>query len=123
MIIKINNQADKFYYYLGKVFGSRQIENITHDRIYDDDNKEWYLYINNGNPEVFVSVVGSKIKNIWSYNREHLIEILKKISVDLNIGDSIVTNLFKNEYIEAGYTIVGHRGQNFLIIRSEFLNE
>ena len=45
MIIKITNKDEKFYQYMGKFFGSRLVERQTNDRIYDDNNKEWYIYI------------------------------------------------------------------------------
>jgi len=34
---------------MGKLFGSRLVEKQTNDRIYDDDGKEWYLYLEKEN--------------------------------------------------------------------------
>ena len=43
MIIKMTNKDEKFYEYMGRLFGSRLVEKQTNDRIYDDDSKEWYI--------------------------------------------------------------------------------
>ncbi len=45
MIVKMDNKSKDFYNIMGKFFGSRIVENKTNDRIYDDNNKSWYIYI------------------------------------------------------------------------------
>ena len=63
MIKKINNKDKKFYMYMGKFFGSRLVERQTNDRIYDDDTKEWYVYIENNTVLAFLSIQNKIIKN------------------------------------------------------------
>mgnify|MGYP003292759025 FL=1 len=56
MILKMDNKSKDFYNIMGKFFGSRIVQNKTNDRIYDDNNKEWYVYLENKNPVAFVSI-------------------------------------------------------------------
>ena len=63
-IKKINNKTENFYQYMGKFFGSRLVEKQTSDRIYDDDKKDWYVYIENDNVIAFVSIQNKIIKNV-----------------------------------------------------------
>lgn len=117
MIIKLTNKSKNFYAHLGKVFGSREIEKTTNDRFYDDDNKAWYIYFNRGNPTSFVSIVDSVIKNVWTTERTHLIQVLKKIKDVTDVKTSIITGYFKDEYVEAGY-IIESKSKNFIKVRS-----
>ena len=41
----MNNTNEDFYKYMGRVFGSRIIQLKTNDRIYDDAEKEWFIYL------------------------------------------------------------------------------
>lgn len=115
MIIKIDNTSKNFYAHLGKVFGSREVERLTGDRIYDDDNKEWYLYYKNGVPNTFVSIKNNVIKNIWGYEEKYIIEVLEHIKPI--VKESIVTKYFKELYIKAGYEILDESSKNFIKIR------
>ena len=72
MIIKMNNKDEKFYEYMGKFFESRLVERQINDRIYDDDKKEWYLYIERDTVLAFVSIQNKIIKNTYSYKEEQL---------------------------------------------------
>ena len=76
MILKLNNKSENFYNYLGRLFGSRIVELTTQDRIYDDNNKEWYIYVQKDIVTGFVSVSNSKIKNIYSTNIDHLTSVI-----------------------------------------------
>lgn len=41
----MTNKDDNFYSYMGRFFGSRIVQTETKDRIYDDNNKTWYIYL------------------------------------------------------------------------------
>lgn len=119
MIIPITNQSKNFYAHLGKVFGSREVERVTGDRIYDDDGKIWYLYYNRGVPDTFISVKDNIIKNIWGYEDKHILIVLKHIKKD--IKESVVTKYYKDLYIEAGYTITEDYTKNYIKIRGDYI--
>lgn len=118
MIIPITNQSKNFYHHLGKIFGSRDVERLTGDRIYDDDDKVWYLYYNKGIPDTFISVKDNVIKNIWGYEDENIVEVLKHIRKD--IKESIVTKHFKKLYIQAGYKITEDYTKKYIKIRGDY---
>ncbi len=106
MILKLTNKDDNFYSYMGKFFGSRIIQTETKDRIYDDNNKIWYIYIGADNkPYGFVSISNNVIKNIYSSNENYLKELLEHICQSIDISPSIVTNLYENLYLECGLKI------------------
>ena len=79
MIIKITNKDEKFYQYMGKFFGSRLVEKQTNDRIYDDDSKKWYIYLEENKVMAFVSISKNVIKNLYTIKEKCLEELLKKI--------------------------------------------
>lgn len=65
--MKITNKDPDFYKIMGPVFGSRLIQRETGDRFYDDDNKDWYISLDNLNNVIaVVSVSNNVIKNIYS---------------------------------------------------------
>lgn len=105
MILKINNKDEKFYFYMGKVFGSRIIQKQVNDRIYDDNDKEWYIYIEDNRVIAFVSIDNNVIKNVYTIKDKCLVEILKKIKKDYKIKESIVPNTYKALYTKAGFKI------------------
>lgn len=106
MILKLTNKDANFYNYMGKFFGSRIIQTETKDRIYDDNNKLWYICIGLDNkPYGFISIVNNVIKNIYSSNEAYLKELLEQLLVDINISPSIVTKLYENLYAECGLEI------------------
>lgn len=117
MIIKINNKDEKFYQYMGKFFGSRLVEKQINDRIYDDDKKEWYLYIGNSNVQAFVSVQNKVIKNVYCYNEKNLEEILNYIRKEEKISNSILTKRYLEVYKKCGFQILDNETyKNFVII-------
>lgn len=118
MIIKTNNKDNNFYNYLGRFFGSRIVELTTQDRIYDDNNKEWYLYIFKNAITCFASVANNKIKNIYSTNDEHLEELLNYIKKDTVITPSIVTNIYTDMYQKCGFKLSTEGYKNFVKIWS-----
>ena len=123
MILKMDNKSKDFYNIMGKFFGSRIVENKTNDRIYDDNNKEWYVYVDNGSPVAFISIVSGVIKNVYSIKDDFLIELLTHISKETKIKDSIVTNAYSDVYSACGFVSTDNNGyKNFIRIRSD-INE
>lgn len=120
MIVKITNRDEKFYQYMGKIFGSRLIEKQTNDRIYDDDSKEWYIYIAEEKVMAFASVSKNIIKNVYTTKEKYLEEILKEIKNENNITYSIVTNYYKEVYEKCGFKVSQNQEyKNFVTIYTE----
>ena len=120
MIIKINNKDKKFYEYMGRFFGSRLIEKQVNDRIYDDDTKEWYIYIEEKKVMAFVSISKNVIKNVYTIKEKYLEEILKKIMKNDKITYSVVTNKYEDIYKKCGFKISKQTGyKNFVMIYME----
>jgi len=120
MVIKITNKDEKFYQYMGRFFGSRLVERQTNDRIYDDDSKEWYIYIEQDKVRAFVSISKNIIKNIYATKEKYLEEILKRIKKENNITYSIVTNQYVEIYEKCGFKInTDHTYKNFVTIHTE----
>lgn len=120
MIIKMTNKDEKFYEYMGKYFGSRLVEKQTNDRIYDDDSKQWYIYIEQNKVVAFVSIAKNIIKNIYTTKEKYLEEILKKIKKENNITCSIVTKYYAETYKKCGFKIdENNEYRNFITIYTE----
>lgn len=119
MILKLTNKDTNFYNYMGKFFGSRIIQTETKDRIYDDNNKLWYIYIGIDNkPYGFVSICDNVIKNIYSSNENYLKELLEQICKDIDISSSIVTKLYESLYEECGLIVSPlNNYKHFVMIR------
>lgn len=120
MIIKITNKDEKFYQYMGKFFGSRLIEKQTNDRIYDDNDKEWYLLLEEEKVMAFVSISQNKIKNIYTIKEDYLEELLKEVKSENNITYSVVTKSYEEIYEKCGFKI--HKDEtykNFITIYVE----
>ena len=79
MIVKLKNDNEKFYQYMGKFFGSRLVEKQTNDRIYDDSDKEWYIYLEGKKAVAFVSIQKNTIKNIYTTKQEYLEKLLDRM--------------------------------------------
>ena len=117
MVKKITNKDEKFYEYMGKFFGSRLIEKQTNDRIYDDDDKEWYIYLEQEKVAAFVSVRKNVIKNIYTTKEKYLESILKEIKKQENITYSTVTNRYLETYEKSGFKInTDQEYKNFVVI-------
>ena len=120
MIIKMTNQDKKFYQYMGKIFGSRKIEKQINDRIYDDESKEWYIYLDEEEVMAFVSINNSVIKNIYAVEGRYLEEILEKIKEETTIRYSIVTNKYEETYKKCGLQVYNDETyKNFVSIYME----
>lgn len=117
MIIKTNNKEENFYTYMGRMFGSRIVQRQINDRIYDDNDKEWYIYLEDNRVVAFVSLVNNVMKNVYTIKDNYLIEILKQIKKDIKIGESIVPNIYKDLYVKAGFSInTMNTLKNFIMI-------
>lgn len=120
MIVKMTNKDENFYQYMGKFFGSRLIEKQTNDRIYDDDSKQWYIFLEEGKVMAFVSINNNVIKNIYTTKEKYLEEILKKIRKENEITYSIVTNYYKEIYEKSGFRVSKNQDyKNFITIYME----
>ncbi len=121
MILKLTNKDHYFYQYMGKFFGSRIVQTETKDRIYDDNNKLWYIYVDSDDrPYGFVSVCDNVIKNIYSNNLDYLKELLHTVAKEVTVAPSIVSNLYENLYHECGF-VVTHLDnyRHFVMIRGD----
>lgn len=117
MILKMTNRDEDFYKYMGRFFGSRIVERQTNDRIYDDPNKLWYIYINDEKPVAFVSMEKNAIKNIYAIKDKYLEELLEEIMCENKISSSIVTNLYLEIYYKCGFEFLDTNNyKNFVII-------
>ncbi len=119
MIIKLTNKDENFYQYMGKFFGSRMVQKQTNDRIFDDDNKVWYLYVEDNIITSFVSVTKNIIKNIYTTKNEHLIELINELKKDNKnqIAKSIVTNAYLEVYEKCKFEIEPKQlSKNFVTI-------
>ena len=120
MVIKMTNKDKKFYQYMGKFFGSRLIEKQTNDRIYDDNDKEWYIYLEEEKVMAFISISQCKIKNIYTVKEKYLEDLLKEIKSENNITYSIVTNAYEETYKKCGFKVHNDNTyKNFITIYME----
>lgn len=121
MIVKMTNKDDDFYSYMGKFLGSRIVQTETKDRIYDDNNKTWYIYLDkNERACAFISVHNDVIKNVYSSNDNYLKELILEIKKDFVIKDSIVTNIYQNVYLDCDLQIIRlDNYKHFIMIRGE----
>lgn len=120
MIVKLDNKSKNFYNYMGRFFGSRIVQLDTKDRVYDDNNKLWYIYLRNDTPIAFASVCKNIIKNIYTVNTDDLAELLNYIKSDISVSPSIVTNLYLDIYKQCDFIIdEDGKHKNFVIIRSD----
>lgn len=106
---------------MGKFFGSRLVEKQTNDRIYDDEKKEWYLYIEKNVVSAFISVQNKVLKNLYCYKEEYLEDILIYIKKQEKEGDKIASSIVTRRYVEVyekcGFKILDSQGyKNFVTI-------
>lgn len=116
MIVKLTNKDENFYSYMGKFFGSRLVQKETNDRIYDDSDKIWYIYLKENTSLGFISVSKNTIKNVYAVKPSYLIELLQEIKKDMSISPSIVSNLYTDIYQECGFHINDTCYKNFVVI-------
>lgn len=120
MIRKLTNKDENFYKYMGKYFGSRLVEKQINDRIYDDNNKEWYMYLEKEKVVAFVAISNNKIKNVYAVKNEYLEKLLNEIQKQENITSSVVTNQYTTIYERCGFSInKTNQYKNFITIYIE----
>lgn len=121
MIVTMTNKDEGFYSYMGRFFGSRIVQTETKDRIYDDNNKTWYLNLDQNNKVcAFVSICDNVIKNIYSTNDASLKELLLELKKNNSINASIVTKIYENVYLDCGLKINNlDNYKHFIMIRGE----
>ena len=106
---RIDRNSPFFYALLGPVFGSRVIEQETHDRFYDDAGKIWFIIPGQG----AASVLGSKIRNFWASTFEVGCALLDAMLDEYPNLDGIVPNQYEECFEMAGFVCLRHR-KNFL---------
>lgn len=120
MIVVTNNKCEDFYNTMGKFFGSRIVQNETNDRIYDDNNKKWYIYFDEETAVAFVSIADNVIKNIYGIKEEYIIELLQYVKEQFVIQDSIVTKAYIKAYEQSGLIVdSSSEYKNFIVVRSK----
>lgn len=120
MIIKMNNKSENFYSIMGSFFGSRIVQNATNDRIFDDNNKEWYIYFNVNTPIAFLSISSDNIiKNVYSSKDEALALLLNYVKKEIKIKESIVTKAYLDIYNQCNFVTLDSNYKNFVKIRSD----
>lgn len=121
MILKMTNKDNDFYSYMGKFFGSRIVQTETKDRIYDDNNKVWYIYLDQNNKVcAFLSICDGVIKNIYSSNDASLKALILDVKKDVNLQPSIVTKTYENVYVECELKINSLENyKHFIMIRGD----
>lgn len=117
----MTNKDNDFYSYMGKFFGSRIVQTETKDRIYDDNNKVWYIYLDQNNKVcAFLSICDGVIKNIYSSNDASLKKLILEVKKDSVLQPSIVTKTYENVYLECGLKINSLENyKHFIMIRGE----
>ena len=120
MIIRLTNEDDKFYQYMGKFFGSRLVERQTNDRIYDDPDKVWQIFLDGKKVVAFVSIQKNTIKNLYTTKQEYLEKLLERVKRENKITTSIVTNTYKDLYEKCGFILNNNNNfKNFVTIYTE----
>lgn len=114
MVKRMKNTDRGFYGYMGKIFGSRQVQRDTTDRFYDDDGKEWIADIQNKAVTSVISVKDGIIKNVYADDIFSLISVLKAVYPEVLSGT--VPSVYREAYTAAEYKITGEK-KNFLIIK------
>ena len=121
VILKMTNKDEGFYSYMGKFFGSRIVQTETKDRIYDDNTKIWYIFLDTNNKvSAFLSVCDNIIKNVYSTNDNSLKQLILKLKKDIIIEPSIVTKIYENVYSDCKLTITPLENyKHFIMIRGD----
>ena len=118
MILKLTNKDKKFYQYMGKFFGSRIVQKETNDRIYDDSDKLWYIYLKENQPVGFISIKEDVIKNIYAIKPDYIYSLLLELKNDIRIAPSTITNLYLDIYQKCALNILDENYKNFVTISS-----
>ena len=111
-VLRMNRSSEGFYEIMGPVFGSRAIERDTHDRFYDDADKEWYCIPGEG----AASVKHGSIRNFWASSPAVAAELLAAMQADCVRLSGIVPCAHREAFSQAGFSVRAHR-VNFLEVR------
>ena len=111
-VLRMNRSSAGFYEIMGPVFGSRAIERDTHDRFYDDADKEWYCIPGEG----AASVKHGSIRNFWASSPTVAAELLAAMQADCARLSGIVPCAHREAFSQAGFSVRAHR-VNFLEVR------
>lgn len=114
MLKRMVNTDRDFYKYMGQIFGSREVQRVTSDRLYDDSGKEWIMEVDKNIIAAVISVKDSVIKNVYAEDVFCLLKLLQEIYPEISTG--VVTNVYKEMYVTAGYEIIEEK-KNFLKIK------
>ena len=119
--MKITNKDPNFYSILGPIFGSRKVQRETGDRFYDDEEKEWYVELNDyGEAISVVSITNTIIKNVYSTDENSLEKLLCEIY--LISSASIIPAIYKEIYVKAGFIVEDGSLKNFVKIQGGNVN-
>lgn len=94
---------------MGPIFGSRVIEQETHDRFYDDFGKQWYLVPGSG----AASVLGGKIRNFWAANPETADELICALKQDYARLSGVLPRQYETAFRQRDFKTSSYR-RNFI---------
>lgn len=108
-ILRLERGDERFYDYLGPVFGSRIVEKDTGDRFYDDIGKVWYVLPGRGAASVRQGV----LRNFWAVDQETADSLAAAIRADnLRLG-GVAPRRYAQSFVKCGFTVQGYR-KNFI---------
>lgn len=111
-LMKMTNKDAGFYGLLGSIFGSRKIEKEIQDRIYDDDEKIWYLLVEDSRVVALISLKKQVIKNMYAESPENL----KRLLCELPAVTGIVPGRYRDVCMDVGYQVMDH-SKNFIKVQ------
>lgn len=112
----ITNSDPDFYSYLGSIFGSREVERVTGDRFYDDDNKEWHIHFGeDGVPDAYASVAGAKIKNVYALNNDALVLLLGVLLPQ--VAGGVAPIVYADQFLKAGFKVEDGGYKKFIKVK------
>lgn len=113
-VLRLTRTDESFYSLLGPVFGSRIVEQSTHDRFYDDPNKIWYLVPDRG----AASVLDTTIRNFWAVDEKTAVLIIDALLAEYDRLKGILPNRYESVFHDKGFRTQGYR-KNFIEVRYE----
>ena len=111
-VIRMTRENEDFYRWMGPVFGSRLIEQETHDRFYDDPGKLWHLIKGLGT----ASVRDSVIRNFWAGSAEAAEALVADMLLCWPDLSGIVPRSYESTFRAMGFKTFPHR-KNFIEVR------
>ncbi len=108
-ILRLERGDQRFYDYLGPVFGSRVVEKDTGDRFYDDADKIWYVVPGRG----AASVRQGLLRNFWAADRETADRLVEALWADNPRLGGVAPRRYEQAFVNCGFTVQGYR-KNFI---------